>query len=156
MAISLKKLFQQDQEDRKLNWEDPTVRKEVVARDRKRLQQVYWFINSNRELSPKDKYFAAMILQHADKPEDYQQANRLAKEAMEDGYNPAKWLYAATLDRYLLSQKKPQLFGTQFEKKGGKWQLSKYEPLTTDKQRKKYGVPPIKEQLKTAQKLSKQ
>jgi len=58
--------------------------------------------------APEDYYHAAMILQHSLAVADYWQAHQLAIRAAELGYNPARWLAAATLDRWLMRQGKPQ------------------------------------------------
>jgi|HubBroStandDraft_1064217.scaffolds.fasta_scaffold115893_2 hypothetical protein len=57
---------------------------------------------------------AAFIFQHGDNPEDCLFAHVLAMEALARGEASAKWIAAATLDRYLQSIKQPQIFGTQY------------------------------------------
>lgn len=64
------------------------------------------------------------------------------------GSNVTKWLYAATLDRYLLSQGKKQKYGTQFIKKGDVWEMAPFDNSITDAERAKYFVPPISDALK--------
>ena len=61
-----------------------------------------------------DYYHAAMIFQHGQNPDDYLLAHVLAMDAVAMGSKDARWLSAATLDRYLLSIWQPQVFGTQF------------------------------------------
>jgi hypothetical protein len=46
----------------------------------------------------------------------YKKANELARQGIELGDERSKWLYAATMDRWLVSQGKPQKYGTQFRK----------------------------------------
>lgn len=92
-----------------------------------------------------DNYHAAMVLQHSDKTEHYKLANELCSKAMELGEEKAKWLYAATLDRYLLSSgNKFQKYGTQYQKNDhGLWELYPIDPMTTDEIRVQYDVPSL-------------
>lgn len=55
-----------------------------------------------------------MIFQHSSRPEALILAHVLAVTAIIQGDSSAKWLAAATLDRYLQNEKQPQIFGTQF------------------------------------------
>ena len=59
----------------------------------------------------------------------------------------SKNYYAVALDRFLLSLKQPQYFGTQFEKRKGKWELFPYHKKTTDKERKQYFVDSLEKSL---------
>ena len=57
---------------------------------------------------------ASFIFQHGNTVEDCLFAHVLAMEALVKGDESAKWIAAATLDRYLQSIKQPQIFGTQY------------------------------------------
>jgi hypothetical protein len=59
-------------------------------------------------------YYAAFVFQHGQDPNDYLFAHILATEAISLGYTKAKWISAATLDRYLQSIGQKQVFGTQY------------------------------------------
>ena len=61
-----------------------------------------------------DNYYAAMILQHGEKPEDYLLAHELCIVAISKREAKAKWLAAATEDRFLMMIGHPQRFATQF------------------------------------------
>ena len=61
-----------------------------------------------------DFKYAAFIFQHGDNADDCLFAHILAMEAMARGTESARWIAAATLDRYLQSIKRPQIFGTQY------------------------------------------
>ena len=74
-----------------------------------------------------DFYHAALIFQHGQNPDDYLLAHVLAMDAVALGSKEARWLSAATLDRYLLSIWQPQVFGTQFHGGYG------YGPMTHDR-----------------------
>lgn len=73
---------------------------------------------------------------------------------MNTGYEGARWIYAASLDRYFRSIGEPQKFGTQFIVVNGQWELQPYDPVTTDEERKKYNVPPLAQQLKYAEDMN--
>ena len=57
---------------------------------------------------------AAFIFQHGDSADDCMFAHILAMEAMARGTESARFIAAATLDRYLQAIKQPQVFGTQY------------------------------------------
>lgn len=57
---------------------------------------------------------AAFIFQHGDTAEDCLFAHILAIEAIVRGTAAARWIAAATLDRYLQFTQHPQVFGTQY------------------------------------------
>lgn len=53
-------------------------------------------------------------MQHGETADDYLLAHVLATDSLVKGNNTAKWLVAATLDRYLQRTNQPQIFGTQY------------------------------------------
>ena len=61
-----------------------------------------------------DFHEAAFIFQHGNNSEDCLFAHVLAMEAALKGSDEAKWIEAATLDRYLQLIGQPQVFGTQY------------------------------------------
>ena len=89
-----------------------------------------------------DYYFAAFIFQHGDTPEDYLLAHALAVAAIAKGTD-ARWISAATLDRYVQAVGKPQVFGTQSSKRGGGlWTQDPYDrKLVPDALRAAMDVP---------------
>ncbi len=58
---------------------------------------------------------AAYIFQHGDNPDDCLFAHILAMEAVFRGTTAARFIAAATLDRYLQFTQRPQVFGTQYK-----------------------------------------
>lgn len=101
-------------------------------------------------------HYLAYLFQHGETIEDYKNAHKYAKKAVDMGSNVTKWLYAATLDRWLVAQGKPQKYGTQFRQVNGKWELLPVDSTITDEERVKYGVPPLSEALqKFREKYSK-
>lgn len=128
----------------------------VAAEDHQRQVEVMEFLQKGKVNSADDLYHAAMIFQHGTCPEHFKFANLLAEKALERGSDAAKWLYAAALDRYLMSQGKPQKFGTQFVTTGdtGTWKLYDCDPTTTDEERARYKVPSLAVQRQKLEKLN--
>ena len=98
---------------RKIYDEDQSNRNDEAG-DARRRSQVQDLIHQGKVQSGEDYYYAAFIFQHGQKPGDYLYAHVLAVTALGKGFSGAKWLCAATLDRYLQSVKQSQVFGTQF------------------------------------------
>jgi tetratricopeptide (TPR) repeat protein len=154
LNAELARLTAEDQKDRqpgdKIDW--PVVGK----RDAERLKRARE-IAAAGGLHEADDYFnAALILQHSDKLEDYATAHQWCLKAVElDPENSnARWLAAATQDRWLMNQGKPQLYGTQFKKVNGKWILWDVDPSVTDEERAKWEVPPLAEARKRAEMMN--
>jgi hypothetical protein len=103
------------------------------------------YIQSGLILSARDLVYAAFIFQHGDCPEHYLFANKLAQMGLDAGDPDARWIYAATLDRYLMSLGRPQKFGTQYTLRGGELVLYPVDPATTDQERAQYNVPALSE-----------
>lgn len=95
--------------------------------DEQRRQDLHRMLDTGEVRSGNDFFHAAMIFQHGQNPDDYLLAHVLAMDAVAQGNKQARWLSAATLDRYLLSIWQPQIFGTQFH--GG----VNPSPMTHDK-----------------------
>jgi len=129
---------------------------EIATEDQQRQVEVMRFLQKGEVNSADDLYHAAMIFQHGNCPEHFKLANLLAEKALERGSDAARWLYAATLDRYLMSQGKPQKFGTQFVTAGsnGIWKLYDCDPTTTDEERARYKVPSLAFQRQKLEKLN--
>jgi hypothetical protein len=115
-SAELMQIYEADQKDRetavgKVNW------KVVGPRDAARRKRVRELIAQGGVRSGKDYERAAMVFQHGDTPEDILFAHVLAVTALGEGNAGARWLAAASLDRYLHRLGKPQIFGTQFVNK---------------------------------------
>lgn len=111
--------------------------------DSKRRAEVMAYISDGKVVSGWSQFHAAMVFQHGTCPDHYRLANRLAELAMEQGITPARWLSAASMDRFLRSQGKTQKYGTQYRLIDGKWELEPVDPATSDEERAKYNVPPL-------------
>ncbi len=139
-------LFIEDQADRvdKEQWSTPEKVEAIVERDKRRLAEVEDLLQQDEVLSPDDLYYAAMIFQHGSSVEHFRRAHSLAEQSMNSGYEPAKWLYAASLDRLLVNEGKLQKFGTQYKlTETGEEEFYPCDPTTTDEERMKYNVKPL-------------
>lgn len=143
-SAELARLFKQDQADRQAQDIDWSV---VGPRDAERERRVKALIAADALKSGMDYLHAAMILQHAHAPEDHLLAHDLCVIAIGKGEHRAKWLAAASLDRFLTTIDRPQRFGTQYQSKGRTDPpvLLPVDPSVTDAMRRELGVPTLAE-----------
>jgi len=145
----LQRVFEADQDDRRggnvalIDWE------KVGARDRVREARVKELYMSGLLSTGEDYYHAAMVLQHAPEEEDFLLAHSLCIVSISKGEMRAKWLAAATLDRFLMRIKRPQQFGTQYscDSLEGPMTLYSTSEQITDALRGEFDVPPIAEAI---------
>jgi len=133
----------EDQADRQPKSIDWAI---VLPRDKARLARVKSLYASGTVRTASDYYYAALVLQHGETPEDFLLAHEFCVAAMMLGKNDlaSSSLAAAAEDRFLMKIGRPQRFGTQFQSEGG-------EPLrlyavgegVSDELRRVMGVPPI-------------
>ena len=127
--LELETLYYNDKKDRGQYDLNGLSMKELQDRDQLRLLEVYKLLKESKV----DKreiwncHYLALLLQHGQDPSDFKLAHNYAKMAVDMGSRVTKWLYAATLYRYLLSIGKKQKFGTQFIVKGSKMKLAPYD-----------------------------
>jgi hypothetical protein len=143
LTTRLKQLFEADQAARQtgaIDWE------RVSRDDTDRRFEVFGYLAQGQLNLPESLYYAAFIFQHGNCPDHFQLAHQLAERALDLGYDKARWIYAATLDRYLLSVGQPQKYGTQFlVQADGRVIAQPCDPSTTDEERQRYNVPPLGE-----------
>ncbi len=147
--------FEDDQAEReslesKPQSEWPMLLDRITRHDVSRRHLVQLMLERKLVRSADDYYHAAMIMQHGRDSTDYAAARRLAHRAVElrPWFADARWLYAAATDRYLQSTGKPQIFGTQYGKKGTEWTLEPFDPkASTDAERARWRVPSLRERL---------
>ncbi len=151
----LTRLHDEDQADRtgpyeKIDWS------KITPRDQARRKRVDEIIAAGGARAADDYYHAAMVYQHGDSPDEIQRAHDLAVKAVEldPKHDAAKWLAAASEDRKLMYEKKPQKWGTQYQKVDGKWVLWQVDPGTTDEQRDEWNVPPLAEAKAQADRMN--
>lgn len=146
-SSELQRLFEEDQADRapapgkSFDWEAVSIRDE--ARER----QIKELLRAGALQSGADYYHAAMILQHATEPDDYLLAHDLCVIAIGKGEQRAKWLAAASLDRFLMAIGRQQRFGTQFISRRSfrAPQLAPVDPNVPDQLRRELNVPTLEE-----------
>ena len=90
----------------------------ISERDLQRQSAIRALLAKGQVETGREYHFAALIFQHSSSPEALTLAHVLAVTAVIQGDGSAKWLAAATLDRYLQNDKQPQVFGTQFLRQG--------------------------------------
>jgi hypothetical protein len=145
--LELERLFMEDQADRvgfragEVAWAD------LASRDRQREAYVKAAVMEGSLHTGADYYHAAMILQHGAEPEDYLLAHELCIVAIGRGEDRARWLAAASEDRFLRSMGRPQRFGTQHarDERTGALQLYPVDPSVSDEVRRAFDVPPLAE-----------
>jgi hypothetical protein len=99
----------------------------------------------------------ALVYQHGEQPEEILRAHVLATVAGFNGRREARWLSAAALDRFLHRIGRPQVFGTQYQRKeNDPWTQEPYDRSLPDTVRAEYGVPPLAEQAKQLADLNRQ
>lgn len=127
-----------------INW------KEVGEHDEQRHAKVRKMIAEGGVQTGRDYYFSGLIFQHSEKPDDLMLAHILAVTAVAKGVFGAKYMAAATMDRYLQSIKQPQVFGTQFSQSSSLgWTMEPYNNKTlTDAERALWCVVPFAQQEK--------
>ncbi|MGA2218437.1 MAG: hypothetical protein ABSG51_10150, partial [Terracidiphilus sp.] len=127
--------------------------KAVSERDELRHAAAQKLLAEGKVESAREYFFIALLFQHSGKPEELMLAHVLAVTAASKGYVHAKWMAAATMDRYLQSIKQPQVFGTQFIRdEKGNWTMEPYaRESVSDALRAQWCVVPLAEQEKVLQ-----
>jgi hypothetical protein len=145
VSDELREMYEQDQADRAggaIDWQT------VSRRDEARRLRVRELVEADVLRSADDRYHAATVLQHGNRPDDFRIAHELCIAALElePDHDAARWLAAAAKDRHLQSIGEPQIYGTQFRKVDGRWTLDPIDPdAVSDAERARWGVPPLAE-----------
>ncbi len=152
VSDELARLFTEDQSDRRtetIDWQ------EVGPRDTARLARVKQLYHGQKLMVGLDYFHAAMVLQHSSSLEDTLLAHEFCVAAISQGIEQAKWLAAASEDRFLDRIGRPQRFGTQFHK-DGLWSLGEVSPDVEDSLRAAFNVPSLLEAQMRAQEMNTQ
>ena len=120
---------------------------EMLAADAARRVQTRALLDAGALQTGADYRAAAFVFQHGSTPEDYLLAHTLAVAATARGAD-GSWIAAATLDRYLQTTGKPQIYGTQTRKTNdAPATLEPYDrALIPDSLRTALAVPPQSQQ----------
>ena len=152
----LGRMFREDQDDRNpgLHGIDWAV---VKPRDDARLARTRELYASGALHTGADWWHAALILQHSSEADDYLLAHEMSVAAVVRGEENARWLVAATEDRFLMKIGRKQRFGTQYEPadEPGKYRLAATDPQVTDELRAVLGTPSLAEARATASRFDK-
>lgn len=154
MPKSLKTLFAEDQKER-LSGVDYKI---LIRNDRERRKLANVFLKSKDKLTSEEIYYAAMFFHHSANKTDVKKARDLMLLNIRRGEllkrknkwaEKSKWLFAATTDRLLVRERRPQKYGTQFFQKDQKSprKLFKYNKKTTDEERIALNVPTLEQLL---------
>ncbi len=126
---------------------------ERVRRGKERRARVLTLYSQGALRSAQDNYHAALVMLYGDDVAHYELAKTFAQRAGAIG-EPRAWsVIAAAWDRSLIGRGKPQRFGTQFIREGGRWSLGRVDARVTDTQRALYGVPPLWVQQQNVEQL---
>ncbi len=128
----------------------------INIRDSLRRLKVHQLLDSGKVKTGKDFKNAAMIFQHGNDSTDYSLAVSLMEIAIKKDSTINKWLFAAATDRYLLSQGKPQIYGTQYKKMGNApWKLEEIDTTKiSDAERIEYGVETLAKQREKVKQMN--
>jgi hypothetical protein len=146
--LEMQKIYEADQKVRQNPAELTPERWAVINReDAERRTQTAKLLADNQIHTTEDFNRAAFIFQHGSTPDDYLLAHTLAMIAVAKGDETSLWIGTATLDRYLQSVGKPQIYGTQFKSGKDASQEPFNRNLISDSLRSELGVPSLAKQL---------
>ena len=143
----LARMYAEDQSDRrdaeKIGWE------KISERDAARLARAKAIYGADGLKTGSDYFHAALILQHSHEAGDYLLAHELCIVAIGKGEERAKWLAAATEDRFMMDIGRPQRFATQYRPEppgsDGPIRLYKVDEGVTDGLRREFKAPSLAE-----------
>lgn len=144
---NVKDVYEEDQLERteardklKENWDLVEPMFNVLRNDQKRFAAIRYTLATGQVKTPDDFMQSGVIFLHSEFSLEYLALSVvLAELATEMGHKNGRWLYARAIDRFLLTIKMPQKFGTH---------PGPILATTTDKERAKHEVPPLEELLK--------
>lgn len=144
----VKKLVDADQADRESTGK-PIDWKVVTPRDHARNARILEIYKLGGLNTAQDYARAALVLQHAEKPDDVLLAHEFCVVSVAKGNKDALWLAAAAEDRFLMDIDRPQRFGTQYRGLMGQpVTLYKIDDMITDKHRAEMHTPSLEEAKK--------
>jgi len=160
----LEKIYAEDQSDRTPSGGGPLDWSIVRPRDLARHQRVLELYRAGELKTGKDLFHAAMVLQHGDGPEDFLLSHELCVTAVfahsnepGDWIKGAKWLAAASEDRFLGAIGRKQRFGTQYKTHDPDptWRLDPVDDGVTDAIRHAWNVPTLDEATRREAEMNK-
>lgn len=142
-------IYDADQADRAVFDSPVPVRDEsalarMAANDKLRLARVRQLLVEGGVRTAQDYYLAAYVFQHGPATEDILVAHQLASVAAFNGHVQARWLSAASLDRFLHRIGREQCLGTQYFPSADRnsWDLAPLDQLALlpDSVRAEFGL----------------
>ena len=103
-----------------------TIKPTIAEHDAVRHSKAKELLAQGKVETGREYFFVALLFQHSGDPNELMLAHVLAVTAASKGFSHAKWMAAATMDRYLQSINQPQIFGTQFKMAAGRWTMEPY------------------------------
>lgn len=149
--LKLQEIFEEDQRDREKVYSRPEEVSNLKRRDAERRKRVLMMIELGEVTTKNDLYHAAIVFQHGEKAEDFLTAHRMATLSALLGHRTARWLLAASLDRYLMSIAQGQVYGTQFEHNPSEnryqLKLPVQDPIVISFEKELLGIPSVNARL---------
>jgi hypothetical protein len=149
--LRVEELHLADQADRANVYASAKDVSALKERDLARRKEVQELIGRGEINTQNDLYRAAVIFLHGAEPKDFLTAHRLAVIASLQGHRAARWLIAASLDRFLMSMGLPQTYGTQFEQNEEDSRYQLRLPIDDSAvlhfEKRFFGVPSVMERL---------
>ena len=132
------------------------MNREALARQAERYQLVHEWNANGILVSADDFFWASAALVTSDATKDLVLASELALMAAELGAKLGFTVQAEAADKLLVTQARPQRYGTQyiFEPVHQRWKLYPVDPLTSDVERRSMGVPSLAELLQNVEELN--
>ena len=154
VSDELAQMFTEDQSDRKTG---PVGLGTIRALDAARLARVTQLYHGQKLQSGRDYYHAAMVLQHGMEADNFLLAHDFCVVAISKGIEEAKWLAAASEDRYLINTGRLQRFGTQYQidNPSGRWSLQEVSPEVGYSLRSALNVPSLASAQAYAEEMNK-
>lgn len=156
----LVELFEKNQKSRYSktlkDWEDKQFIRELKKEEGRARKEILEMLRRGEIRTADDFYRAANFFHHGSNFKHYALAVALFAVSNHLGNLWGKNAYAVALDRFLLFIKQPQYFVTQFEKRRGKWIISRYRKVVLDKERAEYLVEPLEKMKKDVKKMNKE
>ena len=153
----MRKIFEEDQKVRQNQASLTSADWDVINReDSVRRTLTAKLLADGQLKSAEDYRWAAFIFQHGSSSDDYLLAHTLAMVSVAKGDSSSLWIGAATLDRYLQSAGKPQIYGTQFKFGNDASQEPFNRKLISDSLRRELGVPNLESQAEQYRKMMKE
>jgi hypothetical protein len=149
--LRVEELHLADQKDRESVYSSAKDVAALKERDLARRKEVLEMIGRGEINTQNDLYRSAVIFLHGVEPKDFLTAHRLAVISSLQGHRAARWLVAASLDRFLMSMGLPQTYGTQFEQNDEDHRYQLRLPIDDSAvlhfEKRFFGVPSVMERL---------